>query len=162
MITATAPNVKRCDACHELRPWLSFSRTYNGCSRRNTCNRCRDGKKSKTAVRARVKRWQKFNPEMMAAQRARYRERYPAKICFYANRRRAQQLQATPAWADEDAIRFMYLAREAAEELLGVPVEVDHFIPLQSPTVCGLHCEDNLRLLHASANRIKSNHYVGG
>lgn len=43
------------------------------------------------------------------------------------------------------------------EERTGKAVHVDHIYPLNSPIVCGLHVEDNLRLLFAGDNIAKGN-----
>ncbi len=72
-------------------------------------------------------------------------------------RRRAIKARAIPQWADSKKILDVYKARIAAQELFGVMVHVDHAVPLQSDFVCGLHCEDNLVLLPAIDNLVKSN-----
>ena len=66
---------------------------------------------------------------------------------------RARKLQATPTWADMDAIKDVYL--EAAY----MQLQVDHIIPLQGEKVCGLHVWDNLQLLTAKENQSKNNSF---
>lgn len=64
---------------------------------------------------------------------------------------------ATPAWADRKAIARLYrVARRRS--LRGEACEVDHIVPLNHPTVCGLHCEKNLRIVRQDVNRARSNH----
>lgn len=70
----------------------------------------------------------------------------------YSAKRRAAKLQATPQWANQEAIKLIYAT---------VPkgYHVDHIIPLQNPLVCGLHCEFNLQHLSAHDNLSKGNKY---
>lgn len=60
----------------------------------------------------------------------------------------------TPKWADKKKINDMY----RASKFLGSDWHVDHKVPLISPLVCGLHCEDNLEIILATVNIAKGNH----
>ena len=73
-------------------------------------------------------------------------------------RRRATKKQATPAWADIEAIREYYRAARAFRKY-GYDFHVDHIVPLKSPLVSGLHTEANLRLLPGAENRSKHNRF---
>jgi len=86
----------------------------------------------------RVAAWVRENPDRAKANRARHR---------------AAKLRAAPAWADRDEIAAIYKASIA----LGPDFHVDHIIPLQGRTVCGLHCEANLQIIPASVNISKHN-----
>lgn len=126
-------------------------------------------------VLARAKKRYASDPEHARRRQAAYRLRNAALIAedgakwgrenkgtrnAITARRFAAKLQATPAWADRLAIRAMYEAAAAATELFGVPVQVDHIVPLQSPTIRGLHVEYNLQLLTRRANQSKGNKYA--
>jgi len=120
--------------------------------------------------------WREANPEKAAghtaAQRAlrnparetqrvrqwreAHREETRIHSSFYGAKRRAAEMQRTPAWADLDAIKVVY--QDAAEfRAAGLEVDVDHYIPLQGEFVSGLHVPENLRVCLSSVNRSKSN-----
>lgn len=65
-------------------------------------------------------------------------------------KRRAAKLNATPSWADLDAIAELYVK-------CPVGMEVDHIVPLQGKNVSGLHVLENLQYLSKKVNRQKSN-----
>ena len=69
---------------------------------------------------------------------------------WFGAQKRAKKHKATPPWADLDAIKKIYRARPSGHH-------VDHIIPLNSPVVCGLHCEANLQYLPALENLSKKN-----
>jgi len=73
--------------------------------------------------------------------------------------RRAAEKQATPAWANRKAMLAIYAEAVRLTELTGVEHHVDHIVPLQSPWVCGLHCEANLRIIPSYENQSKSNRW---
>lgn len=68
-------------------------------------------------------------------------------------KRRAWKLQATPSWANSDAIRSVYSRCTEG-------YHVDHIIPLIHPLVCGLHVENNLQIITATENLQKSNSFT--
>lgn len=67
-------------------------------------------------------------------------------------KRRARKLQATPAWANLEVIKEIYLNCPEGHH-------VDHIVPLQGKNVCGLHVEYNLQYLPASENMSKGNKF---
>lgn len=64
-----------------------------------------------------------------------------------------------PAWADRKAIDAIYFEAARISYTTGVLHHVDHIVPINSPLVCGLHCEANLRVLDARENALKSNRW---
>lgn len=65
-------------------------------------------------------------------------------------KRYAVKMGAFPKWADTKALNaFIDDCPEG--------FHVDHIIPLQGATVCGLHCVENLQYLPPIENSVKSN-----
>lgn len=148
----------------------------------------RDANRDKCLERA--KAWSQANPERRAAIRKKWRdtniekareierasqlkhrnsvlarkkayyEANRAKYTAYSQKRRAALLKATPGWADFEKIEAIFQECAEITELLGFPHHVDHVIPLISPIVCGLHVENNLRIIDHVSNRKKGNKLV--
>jgi hypothetical protein len=73
-------------------------------------------------------------------------------------KRKAAKLQRTPAWADQQKIKYNYsLAKYFEFITLGIKYHVDHIVPLQGKNVCGLHVSDNLQVLRSDHNHSKNN-----
>jgi len=113
----------------------------------------------KAKARAKVynKNWYERNKEAVAESHKQWRaENLDVKSAIQA-RRKAAILNATPAWADHEKIALVYAEAKRLQELHGIPYHVDHELPLQGKTVCGLHVENNLRPLPGSENVRKFN-----
>ena len=93
--------------------------------------------------------WQKANPEKVAA--ARLKQKTNGNDRIKAARRRASKKNATPAWADLELIRDVYIEAQYMQ------MDVDHIYPLKGKTVCGLHVWENLQLLPKTINIKKGN-----
>lgn len=106
--------------------------------------RCeREIEKAKVGIASKIAFWRSIPAPVRAAMQA---------------RRRAAKLRATPPWltkSDNDQIKAVYLAAAELTKNTGIPHDVDHIVPLQGKTVCGLHVAWNLRPIPASANRAK-------
>lgn len=86
--------------------------------------------------------WAKNNKGKRSASTARYK---------------AAKLRATPRWADHESIRLIYEESARIQKETGVRMHVDHYYPLQHELVCGLHCEQNLRIITGAQNESKRN-----
>lgn len=115
-------------------------------------------------------RWRTDNPERRRTNGIKWRQRNKSHVSAYRRRnrgvinarmgkRRASKKQATPPWAEHDKITTVYQKSIELSALWNITLEVDHIIPLVSPTVCGLHCWNNLQLLCTSDNCAKHNIY---
>lgn len=70
--------------------------------------------------------------------------------------------KATPKWANQFFIEEIYdlAARRTAIKAGGIERwSVDHIVPIISKIVCGLHVENNLRVIPASENSVKGNRF---
>ena len=115
------------------------------------------------------------NPEQAAARKAKWRlenkemhnsinrawglKNKDRKAALQA-KRRAAQLQRTPAWLTAEDHRLMADYYQMAKELEVIfpwKQHVDHIVPLQGKLVSGLHTPLNLQILSEAANLQKSN-----
>lgn len=104
-------------------------------------------------VKARKAAWRLANPDKAKVQRATYHTKHPHVRTAATARRRAAELQRTPAWADFNTIRAIY-AEASARGLT-----VDHILPLRGKLVSGLHVEHNLRVIRSSENDRKCHRF---
>lgn len=107
--------------------------------------------------------YRKENSERISAYNRQYRfEHYDWFLAYYRNwnaKKKAVLANATPAWADGDAIKSFYDLAHFMSQSTGTEYEVDHIIPLISKRVCGLHVEANLRVITGTENRVKGNRW---
>jgi len=94
--------------------------------------------------------WRNANRKKIQATSKAWKKTNRKKVRAHTARRRAAKLQATPAWADLKKIEKIYLNCPPG-------YQVDHYFPLQSPIMCGLHVENNLQYLPAKENISKGN-----
>lgn len=136
----------------------------NGLSR--SCKSCAREKNRKYYQ----KNKEKVNARNLASYYANHEERKAKCLEYYYNnkevvfkncaKRRSSKQQAMPPWLDkrhEDRIRSIYKACINTSERTGIDHHVDHIVPLQSDTVCGLHVWWNLRIIPAKMNLSKGN-----
>lgn len=87
------------------------------------------------------------------------RNRCPIERALKNSRRRAALLKAIPIWVDEKEIAVFYETAQSLSAQTGVVHHVDHIVPLQGRTVCGLHTAANLQVLPAIENIRKLNRH---
>lgn len=114
--------------------------------------------RNKAQVNARNAAWRQLNADQNKTTNASWKKANASKVADSRARRRAAEVQAVPMWADFDKIAQIYALAQQMREL-GCEVHVDHIVPLQSDTVCGLHVHDNLRVMLAFDNASKSNRH---
>lgn len=111
---------------------------------------------------AKSQRWQNNNPEKFAETSRNTRKKNAARVLANKAKYRAIKLNATPKWLNEGdwlEIKSFYVYRNALKQI-GLNYHVDHIVPLQGKNVSGLHVPENLQVILAKQNRLKSNNYV--
>lgn len=106
------------------------------------------------------KRSRMKKPEFYAEIKRRHYDENKHQYVARASARRERERVATPAWADMDEISAFFELSDFATQESGEQYHVDHIIPLQGRKVCGLHVQDNLRVIPATENRAKSNKLI--
>lgn len=105
------------------------------------------------------KLYRERRPEIGIAYRKKYnlvnRDVMNSRLAKY----RAAKKAAIPEWADLKSIELLYVKCKRLGIWTGERLHIDHIVPLQSDLVCGLHCENNLRILSAKENVTKGNRH---
>ena len=149
--------------------------------KRKECKECRSvsGKKRyidhRDKILERTSKYNKENPEVHRKAIARYRDTDAGKkkiaewkdnnrdlIRMYWQKRYAAKKNAYPSWIGEDERFFLkeiYDLCELRNQMTNVKWEVDHIVPLQGKSVCGLHVPWNLQVITAQENRAKGNSF---
>lgn len=130
--------------------------------------------KNKEAYKRRAKEWVEKNPEKRKQVAKKWQDANPVKRYhiqrnnrlsnpgYYAAHFKARQQrkrQAMPTWASVENIRAIYRQCAWVSKVTGVKHHVDHYYPLKSDIVCGLHNEFNLRIVTAFDNLSKGNSF---
>lgn len=168
-----------CRRCRKEKPQEQFAadhRYVRGYA--SWCRECHRHRNSEWARenRARLTRksaeWKAANPEKAkksdAAYKAANKEALSRQHAAWAKANRdkrratdaaykAAKKRAQPIWANRSAIAAVYSRAVRIQKSTGSRMHVDHIVPLQSPIVCGLHCEANLQILPGHENESKRN-----
>ena len=106
-----------------------------------------------------ARNWQANNPEKRYEIQKKNRLKDPGRYAAHFKARQQRKRQAMPVWADEESIKAMYRQSAWVSKITGIKHHVDHYYPLKSDIVCGLHNEFNLRIIPAKVNLRKHNHF---
>lgn len=112
---------------------------------------------NRDSILTRVKSYTNNNKKAVLHRQKTWRQSNKDRSNYHNARRRAIKNQATPLWADTSAVSDFYTMAKAFNLYTGNEYHVDHIVPLNSKTVCGLHCESNLQILLSTDNHIKGN-----
>lgn len=104
-----------------------------------------------------AKKYSAANPEKRAALGLKHRTENPGYYRAHFKMRQTRKRRALSSWANLEAIEALYVECSRISKETGIKHHVDHYYPLTSDVVCGLHNEFNLRIVPASVNLAKHN-----
>lgn len=116
-------------------------------------------KRNRSAIAIQKKAYAEKNKKKLSKWFSEHKKANRASYNALNQKRKANKLQATPAWLTSLDLEHIKLFYEAAadQKQHGLDIHVDHIVPLQGKDVCGLHVPWNLQLLPASENIRKGN-----
>jgi hypothetical protein len=115
---------------------------------------------NREVLASRARNYYLFNRDKCIARLNEYRKNNPEKFAALVSKRRSAKLNATPKWLTKEhleQIEELFLCARMFKLYTGEEYHVDHIVPLQGKTVCGLHVPWNLQVIPAKENLSKSN-----
>jgi hypothetical protein len=153
--------------CSKCRSWLYLDFFDNDKSNKSGkkawCKFCIKEHRSRPSVKKQTKLTSQIyfenNREKILEANKNYYNNHVTEHSARIRFNKLRKKHATPKWADKNKIKQFYLKAKELTNLTGIPHEVDHIIPLNGLTVCGLHVENNLQILTQEENRKKFNKF---
>ena len=102
------------------------------------------------------------NLEKVTAAVLKWKNQNPDRVRAISRKRQTVKSKASPNWLTETQwaeIDFFYAHAVDCQRVSGEKYDVDHIVPLQGETVCGLHVPWNLQVLPRDVNRRKHNRH---
>lgn len=152
--------IRICKTCNESKPLPLFSKLAVGkLGYRHKCLVCHNKDKQEWTEKNKEKRnlssrkyyWKNRDYYLEANKKWLNDNREQARSQVNARRKRLKQ--ATPPWLDISILIPIY------KEAQKLQLEVDHIVPINNPSVCGLHVPWNLQLLSHEYNLAKGNRF---
>lgn len=96
----------------------------------------------------------RLRARIVAGEVIRWLERHPRKSYIVA------AVLSSPPWVDRAAMKALREEARRLTETSGVKHVLDHIVPLQHPSVCGLSVPWNLQIITYAQNAAKSNKWA--
>jgi hypothetical protein len=159
--------MKHCSSCNQTKELTEFYTNKHKASGYHCyCKVCSKEKNKQWKTNNKEKAakydadWQEKNKDKKSKNYKNWQVNNRAKVNSYNSYRRALELQATPKWLTASHKLHMECKYSLAVMFSKYTKEqhhVDHIVPLNGKTVCGLHVPWNLRVIPATENLRKSN-----
>ena len=107
-----------------------------------------------------IKRYQQSDEYQSSRKRYQQSEKGKTTNRKKCAEKRVRKLNATVTWADNAKIDPFYDLAQRKTNQTGKAYSVDHIVPLQGKTVCGLHVQGNLRVILETTNSKKNNQFT--
>lgn len=156
---------KKCSLCKEIKAITEFYKIRNGKYFNSYCKPCANKDQMK---RAKIQynndeefrktklnhnaNWREKNRKRFNYAISNWKKQNKHLVRFYSANRYSAEIYRTPKWANLERIKEIYKNCPEGHS-------VDHIVPLQGKTVCGLHVENNLQYLTPSENSKKGNRF---
>jgi len=159
-----------CTVCNTDKPTEDFPKSPT-CTlgHRSYCRVCKNKQtssyyhKDKVKHRLSADRWASENPEKILEIKKAWKKRNPLHVKTDSAKRSAIKRSASVGW-DTELTDFVFEEahhlRGIRDTLFGFKWHVDHKIPLQGKSVCGLHVWNNFAVIPATVNLRKNNKYA--
>ena len=142
------------------KAWAKENKDLVAETKRNYRQRLSQEKREEENARARDRYYATIDKQK--ARKKEYRSKNKPLANANASKRRAAQLQRTPAWVSEFdlfKIQCMYKIAAMLTRVNNEPWTIDHIVPLQGKLVSGLHVPNNLQFMRARENESKRNKF---
>lgn len=148
-----------CKKCHGFRK--EYSKAYREANKAQIAAANKKWREdNKDHIKVRVSAKYKENAEVHRLKRQEHYSRNRAAYLHYSKLRKYRISCASPRWLTRamlHQIRDVYKESRRLTDTTGIAHEVDHIVPLNGETVCGLHVPWNLRVLTKEENMRKFN-----
>jgi len=160
----TKPLFKNCENCNKKFEDKSVNKRAKFCSidcrekiYRKLPHVVERERKNATSLRRRKYRRDWENRPHIKKRRKKFKnsKRYKEYQKAYYGTQYKRLKKATPQWANIEKIKKIYGKAKKG-------YHVDHIIPLKNKNVCGLHVENNLRIISQKVNLMKNNFFESG
>ena len=146
---------KKCPKCGIIKNLIDFSNSsYQAGNLQSICKECTSKYRqdNSLSIKKYKKAYRNKNTLIIRVYMTYYYTNNKSDFIARNAKRRATKLNATPKWADLEAIKEIYKNCPPG-------YHVDHIIPLQGDLVCGLHVHKNLKPIPAAENLAKGNKF---